>query len=389
MAEDAGVVIRLVRKVPGLQLGNPRWLKVAAIVAYLTGTLMLLVGFLVFKNRLLFLAFAAVGVAVVAGLVRYAHRAVKAHSISTYVDLVSRAANRQRLLDKHGPPAASASPEDVVPAMLRAFVDDALPKVRDDTTPFQELSDIGTNLDVIRRDYLPLLTPELSDLYWEVREQFTFALERRIGLAPEQDDTDHSVGLIKRYLEAVHPFADSIVYESWSETRWAEIAGQFFWAVEVGYTAKVESGERRDHQHIFLIQHGRVVEVADKRTGLPGETTLLVNPLQVAERHAQAAAGALVREVAGRLTPGLAGERFRFAEPPRFVIERLRAIEEPRAKGIALRELARFGTLLATHQNSQAASGALLDILEEVAREQSETGPADPTRATDASSGAA
>jgi hypothetical protein len=71
------------------------------------------------------------------------------------------------------------------------------------------------------------------------------------------------------------------------------------------------------------------------------------------------------------------------------VIERLRAIEEPRAKGIALRELARFGTLLATHQNSQAASGALLDILEEVAREQSETGPADPTRATDASSGAA
>jgi hypothetical protein len=276
---------------------------------------------------------------------------------------------RERLLKQQTapvPPGPAAPAEDVIPAILRAFFDGALPKLRDEATSFQDLCDVGLNLGTIRRDFLAHLTPELSALYEQVREQFALVLARRIGSAPEQDSTDRSVGLVKRYLEAVQPFAGSVVYESWSEIRWVGITEQFFWAVDVGYTAKTQSGEPQNYEHIFLIQHERIVDVVEKQTGLPGETTVLVNPRQ---RQAKAEADVLVREVAERLVYGSEGEKFRFSEPPRFVIDRLRAIDEPMKKKLALQELVRFGSFLATHQSSEAASAMLLDIVEEFARE--------------------
>ena len=144
-----------------------------------------------------------------------------------------------------------------------------------------------------------------------------------------------------------------------------EVASRFAW-----YTAPIHGGEPREHQHLFLAQHGAIVDVVDGKTGAPSDTTSLVNPAQRAEREAHAHAAALVGEVAERLAPGLAGEQYRFLEPPRFLLDRIRAIDDAAGKRIALKELARFGAILSMQHGSDGATQMLVEVLTESIRQE-------------------
>jgi len=227
-------------------------------------------------------AYVMVGVGLLAVLVGlWVRRLAKAHSISTYVELVSRAVARERALQQPGAPDPQ---EDVLPAILGAYFDAALVKLQGEETTFKELEEIGANLKTSRSGSMAALTPEVASRLGEVDAQFQAALERRIGPRPPQDASDQSVALVKTYLDAVHPFASDIDCQRWSPVRWVASAEQFYWAVDQWYTAPAEGGGRRDQQHLFLVQHGAIVDVLDGQTGAPSETTRLVNPAQRAER---------------------------------------------------------------------------------------------------------